>query len=237
MFKPERTPLSDHTMLVMGSDRMARLISSRWFAAFDGRILVTGFACMGDLLNSHEGTGVLSAVDSANNLVRTMFNLREICPANNRDCTVLRPTPPIRIEFRESLLDSEGDLLFGSAGFRLPTIWIHRGHGGYDENGDIGISAGLDADRMLSTELVSDAIRACSGMMLLAILPVCTSKPSAHILRRNRRVAMVEGNDMTFISCTQSEDRLLGLDQLRELMYTPRWYSMVLHHLGFTAGD
>ena len=26
---------------------------------------------------------------------------------------------------------------------------------------------------------------------------------------------MVEGNDMTFISCTQSEDRLLGLDQLR----------------------
>jgi len=237
MFKPERTPLADQTMWAMEPDSFAHLISNHRFAAFDGRILVTGFTCMGDLLNSHEATGVLSAIDSASNLLRTMFNLREICPANNRDCTVLRPTPPIRIEFRESLLDSEGNLLFDSAGFRLPTIWIHRGHGGYDGYGEIGISAGLDADRMLSTDLVSDAIRACRGMMLLAILPVCTSKPSAHILRHNRKVVMAEGNDMTVISCTQSEDRLLGLDQLRELMYTPMWYSRVLHYLGFTAGD
>jgi len=237
MFKPERTPLADQTMWVMEPDSLAHLISNHRFAAFDGRILVTGFSCMVDLLNSHEATGVLSAIDSASNLLRTMFNLREICPANNPDGTVLHRTPPIKIEFRESLLDSQDNLLFGSAGFRLPTIWIHRGHGGYDENGDIGISAGLECDIMLSTERVSDAISACRGLMLFAILPVCISKPSAHILRHNRKVVMVEGNDMDIISCTQSEDRLLGLDQLRELMYTPMWYNRVLHHLGFTAGD
>ena len=73
--------------------------------------------------------------------------------------------------------------------------------------------------------------------MLLAVLPVCTSAPSADILRRNPRIAMAEGNDDTVISETQSEDRLLSLDQLRGRMRTRGWYSQVLQHLGLCEAD
>ena len=224
------TPLSHETMCVMEPANIAELLSSPMFAMFDGTILITGFAGEEDLLNSYEATGVLSAIDSTTTLLRTLFNTNDIITdvfgGKERP-----PSPRIKLEYRESLYDQDGNLLFDTPRFRLPTVWIHRGHGGYDENGEIGISAGLDSDPMVPTQIVSDAISSCSGVMLIAILPVCTSAPSADILRRNRRIVMAEGNDDTVISETQSEDRMRSLDQLRGLMRTRGWYPQVLQHL------
>ena len=237
MFRAESTPLAHETMRAMEPASIADLLSSRMFAAFDGTILITGFVGWEDLLNSYEATGVLSAIDSASTLLRTLFNTNDVSQMLRHDGDVPRPSPRIKLEWRESLLDRSGNLLFGAPGFRLPTVWIHRGHGGYDENGQIGISVGLDSDPMMSTQIVSNVISSCKGAMLLAVLPVCTSAPSADILRRNPRIAMAEGNDDTVISETQSEDRLLSLDQLRGRMRTRGWYSQVLQHLGLCEAD
>lgn len=237
MFRAESTPLAHETMRAMEPASIADLLSSRMFAAFDGTILITGFVGWEDLLNSYEATGVLSAIDSASTLLRTLFNTNDVSQMLRHDGDVPRPSPGIKLEWRESLLDRSGNLLFGAPGSRLPTVWIHRGHGGYDENGQIGISVGLDSDPMMSTQIVSNVISSCKGAMLLAVLPVCTSAPSADILRRNPRIAMAEGNDDTVISETQSEDRLLSLDQLRGRMRTRGWYSQVLQHLGLCEAD
>ena len=237
MFRAENTPLSNETMRVMEPVSISDLLSSPMFAAFDGTILITGFAGEENLLNSHEATGVLSAIDSASTLLRTLFNVYDVSQMFWFDGDLPSPSPPIRLEWRESLLNRDGKLLFDAPEFRLPTVWIHRGHGGYDENGQIGISVGLDSDPMISTQIVSDTISSCSGAMLLAVLPVCTSAPSADILRCNPRIAMAEGNDDTVISETQSEDRLLSLDQLRRLTRTSGWYFQVLQHLGLSEAD
>lgn len=237
MFRAENTPLSNETMRVMEPASISNLLSSPMFAAFDGTILITGFAGEENLLNSHEATGVLSAIDSASTLLRTLFNVYDVSQMFWFDGDLPSPSPPIRLEWRESLLNWDGKLLFDDPGFRLPTVWIHRGHGGYDENGQIGISVGLDSDPMIPTQIVSDTISSCSGAMLLAVLPVCTSAPSADILRCNPRIAMAEGNDDTVISETQSEDRLLSLDQLRRLTRTSGWYFQVLQHLGLSEAD
>ncbi len=230
MFRAEITPLAHETMCIMEPASIAELLSSRMFAMFDGTILITGFAGEEDLLNSHEATGVLSAIDSTSTLLRMLFNTNEIIfdvfGGKERP-----PSPRIKLEYSESLHDQEGNLIFDIPGFRLPTVWIHRGHGGYDENGQIGISVGLDANPMVPTQIVSNAISSCRGAMLLAVLPVCTSAPSVDILRRNRRIVMSEGNDHTAISETQSEDRMRSLDQLRGLMRTRGWYPQVLQHL------
>ena len=237
MFRAESTPLSSETMCAMEPANIKEMLSSPEFQELNGVILVTGFAGGEELLNAYEATGVASAIDSVSYLLRTLFNTSEVSQMFRHDGDVPHPAPRIRLEWRESLLDRRGNLLFGTLGFRLPTVWIHRGHGGYDENGRIGISAGLEADPMVPTHLVSDAIRSCRGALLLAVLPVCTSAPSADILRRNPRVAMAEGNDDTVISETQSEDRLLSLDQLRGRMRTRGWYSQVLQHLGLCEAD
>ena len=237
MFSPESTSLSSETMCAMEPASIAGLLTSPMFKTLDGTILITGFAGEEDMLNSHEATGVLSAIDSASALLRLLFNTSEVSQMFCLDGDLPNPAPRIRLQWRESLLDLEDNLIFSSPEFRLPTVWIHRGHGGYDENGQIGISAGLEADPMIPTHQVSDAIRLCRGTMLLAVLPVCTSAPSANILRRNPRIAMAEGNDDTVISETQSEDRLLSLDQLRQLMRTRGWYPHLLQHLGLCEAD
>ena len=237
MFNPETTPLSSETMCAMEPASIAGLLTSPMFEVLDGTILITGFASMEDMLNSHEATGILSAIDSASTLLRLLFNTSEVSQMLRLDGDVPNPAPRIRLQWRQSLLDWDSNLVFSSLGFRLPTVWIHRGHGGYDKNGRIGISAGLEADPMVPTDCVSDAIRSCRGAMLLAVLPVCTSAPSANILRRNPRIAMAEGNDDTEISETQSEDRLLSLDQLRRLMRTRGWYPHLLQHLGLCEAD
>ena len=231
MHGPEITPLAHETMCSMEPASIAELLSSPMFAMFDGTILITGFAGEEDLLNSHEATGVLSAIDSASALLRLLFNTSEVSQMFCLDGDLPNPAPRIRLQWRESLLDLEDNLIFSSPEFRLPMVWIHRGHGGYDEDGQIGISAGLEADPMIPTHQVSDAIRSCRGAILLAVLPVCTSAPSADILRRNRRIVMAEGNDDTVISETQSEDRMRSLDQLRGLMRTRGWFPQVLQNL------
>ena len=237
MFRDESTPLSGETMCAMEPANIKEMLSSPEFQELNGVILVTGFAGEEDLLNSHEATGVLSAIDSASTLLRTLFNVNDVSQMFWYDGDLPHPSPLIRLEWRERLVSRSGKLLFDAPEFRLPTVWIHRGHGGYDGDGQIGISVGLDSEPMIPTQIVSDAISSCSGAMLLAVLPVCTSAPSADILRCNPRIAMAEGNDDTVISDTQSEGRLLSLDRLRRLTRTRGWYFQVLQHLGLSEAD
>jgi len=228
--QPEFMQLADETRRAMEPASIAETLSSRLFAEFDGTILITGFAGDEDLLNSHEASGVWSAIDSVSTLLRMLFLAQWTSQILLHEDDVPEP-PLIKLKYRKSLHDENDNLIFDAPGFRLPTIWIHRGHGGYDENGEIGISVGLDSDPMVSTQIVSNAISSCTGALLLAILPVCTSAPSSKILRQNPQIVMAEGNDDTTISNTQSEDRMRSLDQLRGLMYLRGWYYQVLDHL------
>ena len=211
------------------------------FPVFDGRILVTGFADLGDLLNSYEARGVLSAIDTIRTLLDTLFNAHDVIHSCLEDDS--RPDAPrIQLEFKETLWDSDERLIFDNPGYHLPTAWIHRAHGGYDPNGKIGMSIGLDPEPMVPTNEVSEAINRCKGAMLLAVLPLCTSAPSSEILRDNPRVLMVEGNDMGVISDTQSEDRMRDLHQLLEhSIRLQGWFPQVLQHAlgddGFSEGE
>ena len=209
---------------------IAELLKSNMFPAFDGRILVTGFSDLDDLLNSYEARGVLSAIDTIRTLLDTLFNTHDVIHSCLEDDS--RPdSPRIQLEFKETLLDSDERLIFDNPRYHLPTAWIHRAHGGYDQNGKIGMSIGLDPEPMVPTSGVSQAISRCKGAMLLAVLPLCTSAPSSEILRDNPRVLMVEGNDRGVISDTQSEDRMRDLHQLLEHSIRLRgWYSQVLQH-------
>lgn len=209
---------------------IAELLKGGMFPAFDGRILVTGFSDFDDFLNSYEARGVLSAIDTIRTFLDILFSAHDVIHSCLEDDS--RPdSPRIQLEFKETLWDSDERLIFDKPGYHLPTAWIHRAHGGYDPNGKIGMSIGLDPEPMVPTNEVSEAISRCKGAMLLAVLPLCTSAPSSEILRDNPRVLMVEGNDMGVISDIQSEDRMRDLHQLLEHSIRLRgWYSQVLQN-------
>ena len=209
---------------------IAGLLNSAMFAEFDGRILITGFSDLDDLLNSYEARGVLSAIGTIRSFLHTLFNAHDVIHTCLEDDS-RPPSPRIELEFNETLWNSDGGLIFETPGYHLPTAWIHRAHGGYDQNGKIGISIGLDPEPMVPTSEVSEAISRCKGGMLLAVLPLCTSAPSSKILRDNPRILMVEGNDTGFVSESESEDRMRSLHQLQERTNRLRgWYTQVLQH-------
>jgi len=200
------------------------------FAEFDGRILITGFSDLDDLMNSNEASGVLSAIDTIQGFLSTLFNANDVISALHEEDSRL-PSPRIKLEWKKTLCNSEGKLIFDTPGFQLPTAWIHRAHGGYDQHGRIRMSIGLDPEPMVPTIVVSKAIGRCKGKMLLAVLPLCTSAPSSQILRNNHRILMVEGNDTGVISESESEDRMRSLHQLQERTNRLRgWYPQVLQH-------
>ena len=222
--------LASPTLRTLEPASIAWLLKSQKFTEFDGRILITGFSNLDDLLNSYEAHGVFSAIDTIRTFLETLFNLHDTIHTCLEDES--RPdSPRIHLQFKETLLDSDERLIFDNPGYNLPTAWIHRAHGGYDPNGKIGMSIGLDPEPMVPTNEVSEAISRCKGAMLLAVLPLCTSAPSSEILRDNPRVLMVEGNDMGVISDIQSEDRMRDLHQLLEHSIRLRgWYSQVLQN-------
>ena len=222
--------LASPTLRTLEPASIAWLLKSQKFTEFDGRILITGFSNLDDLLNSYEARGVFSAIDPIRTFLETLFNLHDTIHTCLEDES--RPdSPRIHLEFKKTLLDSDERLIFDNPGYHLPTAWIHRAHGGYDPNGKIGMSIGLDPEPMVPTNEVSEAISRCKGAMLLAVLPLCTSAPSSEILRDNPRVLMVEGNDMGVISDIQSEDRMRDLHQLLEHSIRLRgWYSQVLQN-------
>ena len=222
--------LTSPTLRALEPASIAWLLKSQKFTEFDGRILVTGFSDLDDLLNSYEAGGLFSAIDTIQTFLYNLFNLHDTIHTCLEDDS--RPDAPrIQLEFNETLRDSDGYLIFENPGYHLPTAWIHRAHGGYDPDGQIGMSIGLDPEPMVPTSEVCEAINRCKGAMLLAVLPLCTSAPSSEILRDNPRVLMVEGNDMGVISDTQSEDRMRGLHQLLEYSIRLRgWYPQVLQH-------
>ena len=233
--------LASPTLRTLEPASIALLLKSEMFAEFDGRILITGFSDLDDLLNSYEARGVFSAIDTIRTVLEALFNLHDTIHTCLEDDS--RPdSPRIQLEFKETLWDSDGLLIFENPGYHLPTAWIHRAHGGYDQNGKIGMSIGLDPEPMVPTSGVSEAISRCKGAMLLAVLPLCTSAPSSEILRDNPRVLMVEGNDMGVISDTQSEDRMRDLHQLLEhSIRLQGWFPQVLQHAlgddGFSEGE
>ncbi len=222
--------LASPTLRTLEPASIAWLLKSEMFAEFDGRILITGFSDLDGLLNSYEARGVFSAIDTIRTVLDTLFNLHDTIHTCLEDDS--RPDSPlIQLEFKETLWNSDESLIFETPGYHLPTAWIHRAHGGYDQNGKIGMSIGLDPEPMVPTNEVSEAISRCKGAMLLAVLPLCTSAPSSEILRDNPRVLMVEGNDMEVISDIQSEDRMRDLHQLLENSTRSRgWYPQVLQH-------
>jgi len=226
----EANQLASPTLRTLEPASIACLLNSERFAELDGRILITGFSDIDDLLNSYEAHGVLSAIDTIRTFLDVLFTTQDVIHSCLEDDS--RPDAPrIQLEFNETLWDSGGRLIFENPGYHLPTAWIHRAHGGYDQNGKIGMSIGLDPEPMVPTSGVSQAISRCKGAMLLAVLPLCTSAPSSEILRDNPRVLMVEGNDRGVISDTQSEDRMRDLHQLLEHSIRLRgWYSQVLQH-------
>ena len=223
--------LASPTLRTLEPASIAWLLKSQKFTEFDGRILITGFSNLDDLLNSYEARGVFSAIDTIRTFLETLFNLHDTIHTCLEDES--RPdSPRIHLEFKETLWDSDERLIFDNPGYHLPTAWIHRAHGGYDPNGKIGMSIGLDPEPMVPTNEVSEAISRCKGAMLLAVLPLCTSAPSSEILRDNPRVLMVEGNDMEVISDIQSEDRMRNLHQLLEHSIRLRgWYPQVLQNV------
>ena len=223
--------LASPTLRTLEPASIAWLLKSQKFTEFDGRILITGFSNLDDLLNSYEARGVFSAIDTIRTFLETLFNLHDTIHTCLEDES--RPdSPRIHLEFKETLWDSDERLIFDNPGYHLPTAWIHRAHGGYDPNGKIGMSIGLDPEPMVPTNEVSEAISRCKGAMLLAVLPLCTSAPSSEILRDNPRVLMVEGNDMGVISDIQSEDRMRDLHQLLEHSIRLRgWYPQVLQNV------
>ena len=223
--------LASPTLRTLEPASIAWLLKSQKFTEFDGRILITGFSNLDDLLNSYEARGVFSAIDTIRTFLETLFNLHDTIHTCLEDES--RPdSPRIHLEFKETLWDSDERLIFDNPGYHLPTAWIHRAHGGYDQNGKVGMSIGLDPEPMVPTNEVSEAISRCKGAMLLAVLPLCTSAPSSEILRDNPRVLMVEGNDMEVISDIQSEDRMRNLHQLLEHSIRLRgWYPQVLQNV------
>ena len=233
--------LASPTLRTLEPASIAWLLKSQKFTEFDGRILITGFSNLDDLLNSYEARGVFSAIDTIRTFLETLFNLHDTIHTCLEDES--RPdSPRIHLEFKETLWDSDERLIFDNPGYHLPTAWIHRAHGGYDPNGKIGMSIGLDPEPMVPTNEVSEAISRCKGAMLLAVLPLCTSAPSSEILRDNPRVLMVEGNDMGVISDIQSEDRMRDLHQLLEhSIRLQGWFPQVLQHAlgddGFSEGE
>jgi len=229
------------TLRAIEPANIAELLKSDMFPAFNARILITGFSDLDDLLNSYEARGVLSAIGTIRGFLHTLFNAHDVIHTCLEDDS-RPPSPRIELEFNETLENGDGGLIFETPGYHLPTAWIHRAHGGYDQNGKIGISIGLDPEPMVLTSEVSEAISRCKGGMLLAVLPLCTSAPSSKILRDNPRLLMVEGDDMGVISSLQSEDRMRDLHQLLENSTRLRgWYSQVLQHaLGedwFSGGE
>ena len=218
------------TLRAIEPANIAELLKSDMFPAFNARILITGFSDLDDLLNSYEARGVLSAIGTIRGFLHTLFNAHDVIHTCLEDDS-RPPSPRIELEFNETLLNSDGGLIFETPGYHLPTAWIHRAHGGYDQNGKIGISIGLDPEPMVPTSEVSEAISRCKGGMLLAVLPLCTSAPSSKILRDNPRILMVEGNDTGFVSESESEDRMRDLHRLMENSTRLRgWYSQVLQH-------
>jgi hypothetical protein len=228
--KIDQYQLSYPTYRILDPAYIAELLKGGMFPVFDGRILVTGFSDLDDLLNSYEARGVLSAIGTIRTFLDTLFNLHDTIHTCLEDDS--RPDAPrIQLEFNETLWDNDERLIFDNPGYHLPTAWIHRAHGGYDQNGKIGMSIGLDPEPMVPTNEVSEAVSRCKGAMLLAVLPLCTSAPSSEILRDNPRVLMVEGNDMEVISDIQSEDRMRDLHQLLEHSIRLRgWYPKVLQN-------
>ncbi|MDC0184176.1 hypothetical protein OAJ45_04160 [Candidatus Poseidoniales archaeon] len=229
------------TLRAIEPANIAELLKSDMFPAFNARILITGFSDLDDLLNSYEARGVLSAIGTIRGFLHTLFNAHDVIHTCLEDDS-RPPSPRIELEFNETLWNGDGGLIFETPGYHLPTAWIHRAHGGYDQNGKIGISIGLDPEPMVPTSEVSEAISRCKGGMLLAVLPLCTSAPSSKILRDNPRILMVEGDDMGVISDIQSEDRMRSLHQLQERTNRLRgWYTQVLQHaLGedwFSGGE
>ena len=229
------------TLRAIEPANIAELLKSDMFPAFNARILITGFSDLDDLLNSYEARGVLSAIGTIRGFLHTLFNAHDVIHTCLEDDS-RPPSPRIELEFNETLWNGDGGLIFETPGYHLPTAWIHRAHGGYDQNGKIGISIGLDPEPMVPTSDVSEAISRCKGGMLLAVLPLCTSAPSSKILRDNPRILMVEGDDMGVISDIQSEDRMRSLHQLQERTNRLRgWYTQVLQHaLGedwFSGGE
>ena len=229
------------TLRAIEPANIAELLKSDMFPAFNARILITGFSDLDDLLNSYEARGVLSAIGTIRGFLHTLFNAHDVIHTCLEDDS-RPPSPRIELEFNETLWNGDGGLIFETPGYHLPTAWIHRAHGGYDQNGKIGISIGLDPEPMVPTSEVSEAISRCKGGMLLAVLPLCTSAPSSKILRDNPRILMVEGNDTGFVSESESEDRMRDLHQLLENSTRLRgWYTQVLQHaLGedwFSGGE
>ena len=230
MGKLDKHQLSYDTHRTLEPANIAELLKSDMFPAFNARILITGFSDLDDLLNSYEARGVLSAIGTIRSFLHTLFNAHDVIHTCLEDDS-RPPSPRIELEFNETLWNSDGGLIFETPGYHLPTAWIHRAHGGYDQNGKIGISIGLDPEPMVPTSEVSEAISRCKGGMLLAVLPLCTSAPSSKILRDNPRILMVEGNDTGFVSESESEDRMRDLHRLLENSTRLRgWYSLVLQH-------
>jgi len=211
---------------------IAELLKSDMFPASVVRILITGFSDETELLNSEHSEGVDTAIDYTTHFLRTLFDLKAGEMAMKSPSGSPWKPPVIRKEFEKSIFDERGGLIFGP-GYQLPTIWIHRGHGGYDSDGEICISAGLDNTHMVPTEIVNDAIRYSEGAIYITLLPICDSAPSSAILRNNPRIWMVEGNDIGEIGKPESADRLrsFGFQLHEQTSGLLGWHPQVVLHL------
>lgn len=237
----DKYKLSYSTLRTLEPANIAELLKSDMFTASEVRFMISGFSDETELLNSEHSEGIGTAIDSITHYLRILFHLKATEMDRKYPSRSPWKPPVIRMEFVKSIFDERGRLIFGP-GYQLPTIWIHRGHGGYDSDGEICISSGLDNTHMVPTEIVNDAIRDSKGAIYITLLPICHSAQSSEILRNNPRIIVVEGNDLGEIGKPESADRLrtFGFQLNEQTVELLGWHSQVVLHLlddGFSEAE